>query len=444
MKKLLIGMTLAPRENPTVNKSLKSLRKAGVKDKIYIFAEPWEYNIEDKNVEVVMNKKKLWCFKNFNNAMEQLLKMDSEYIFFTQDDYEYFWDVSKELEDLIKDKSDFWYYNFTSRPKLNNRIYKQWWQNLYYDLGWWVCWLLKSSVIKNIMNSYLYINHLYTYTKNKQIDLVIPHICSIAWLSTYYHNPSFTTHIWETTIGHLDRDLWKRLDLDKETIYWGIASIPSREWELKETVNSVYNQVNKLYVYLNWYKEIPKYLDRKNIEVFMWDNSTGDAGKFYKVEECNWYYFTFDDDLVYNPNYVKDTIKWIEKYNRQSIVWYHWRILRKNGIDNYFKDSDCIPYHSKSIEDVWCHILWTGTVAFHTDTIKVKYKDFVLPNMADIWLWILAQEQNIPMCCLKHGGNEIWTMNTATKLYNSKSDTKKETTVINTIKWNINSLLQEF
>jgi len=40
MKKLLIGMTLAPRENPTVNKSLKSLRKAGVKDKIYIFAEP--------------------------------------------------------------------------------------------------------------------------------------------------------------------------------------------------------------------------------------------------------------------------------------------------------------------------------------------------------------------------------------------------------------------
>jgi hypothetical protein len=32
------------------------------------------------------------------------------------------------------------------------------------------------------------------------------------------------------------------------------------------------------------------------------------------------------------------------------------------------------------------NILGTGTIAFHTDTIKLSIDDFKLPNMADIWL----------------------------------------------------------
>jgi len=432
MKKLVIGMTLAPREIETYNKSIKSLRDAGVNDTIYIFAEPWEYHIEDTNCKLFINDKKLGCFRNYHEAMLKLLEMDSEYIFITQDDYEYYWDIGNEINDIMRSEELFGYYNFTTRPKKAVAVYKNWWNQLDYRGGWWVCWLLRSDVIATVMLDPLYTNHLLTYTPNKQIDLVVPHIINKLGFPTYYHNPSYSVHVGRTTINHTDRDLFKRMEKPMEPIYWGIASIPNREWELRETVASVLPQVDKLFVYLNGYKEIPEFLKRDNIEVFMWDNSTGDAGKFYKVWDVDGYYITFDDDLVYWRGYVQMLIKKIEKYERKVVVGLHWRIFKEFPIKDFHKDVYVYWYNRETIEDIWCHMLGTGTTGFHTDTIKVKYEDFRLPNMADVWLAKLCHEQDVPMCCIKHTGREIMLMNTADCIYHkTQRDNSVETELCN-------------
>jgi hypothetical protein len=99
---VVIGMTLAPRENETVNKSIKSMRDAGVQNLIYLYCEPGEYDISDKNVEVKMNNEQLGCFKNFDNMVKDLLSMGSKYIFVTQDDYLYEPRMWEEAEDIVK------------------------------------------------------------------------------------------------------------------------------------------------------------------------------------------------------------------------------------------------------------------------------------------------------------------------------------------------------
>jgi hypothetical protein len=48
-------------------------------------------------------------------------------------------------------------------------------------------------------------------------------------LATYYHNPTRVAHIGETLIGHEDRDMGEKLDVKKEKIIGGIASIPARK-----------------------------------------------------------------------------------------------------------------------------------------------------------------------------------------------------------------------
>jgi hypothetical protein len=195
-----------------------------------------------------------------------------------------------------------------------------------------------------------------------------------------------------------------------------IASIPDREESLRLTVNSLRSQVNNILVGLNGYDHIPDFLN--NGEYVCLDNSRGDAAKFYDVEYLNGYVFTCDDDLVYPAGYVNYMKRKVDEY--KCIVTLHG----KHFLPNFSEFWHCAVYPclKELVTDVQVHVGGTGVMAFHTDYVKVKYSDFELPNMADIWMAKVAHEQGVRIMCIAHPEHYLKYIKPKTTLWRTEAD----------------------
>lgn len=443
--KYVIWITLAPRPNPTINECLKAIRDAGFNEKIYIFAEPGDYQIEDENVEVRTNIVKLWCFKNYNNMVEQLLELDVEYIATRQDDFIIKPEAYDKFMDMIDHPCTFWYFSYHTRPRLSKYVTKNWWNNIMlWRQAWWMEYVFRKDVLQAIINHPFYQSHLLTYKKNQQIDACVSEVLKQMNLPNYYHNPSLSTHRWESTIWHIDNIMGDDMHIKFDDIVCWVASIPSRTDSLKIMIDSIYHQCDRINVYLNWYTEVPAFLKWSKIKVFQWED-LWDAGKFFNIENEHWYYFAMDDDLSYATNYCETMISHIENYNRMAVIGTHGVVPRPNiegRIDSYYKDRYVFHFNYLLPSPVFVPILGTGWMAFHTDTIKLKLSDFKQPNMADIYFWLVAQKQTIPMICI----DKKWPYYSQLTVNESIRDRRhngddRETEVINTIKRKTNYLI---
>ena len=197
-----------------------------------------------------------------------------------------------------------------------------------------------------------------------------------------------------------------------DLVICGIATIKERKENLKLTVDSLINQVDKLIIYQNGYYDNTDFLNNEKIEVLsslITGIDMGDAGKFFKVGEYKeyFYYLSVDDDLIYPPDYVNNLISNLKKYDNKVIVSHHGRIMKENP-KSYYKDFEvgfrCLDEVTDEIE---IDFGGTGVMGFHTSTVKnLTFDMFKSPNMADIWVGKYAKENNIPIIILKH--NEGW------------------------------------
>lgn len=442
MDSLAVGITTTSDRQKELNACIASMRKWWLIWTIHIFAEPEngkKYKIKDKDVKLYINKEQLWCFKNFHKMLSTLLSLNKKYIWLWQDDFLYEeWAIDR-LQEVLHSNIVFWYYAMHTRPRMEKYIYKNWWNAVdLWRFARWMNYVMRSDVARWMVKHPFYQNHLMTYTKNQQVDSCVSYVLQLMKLPMYYHNPSLSLHSWDSTIWHIDRYDWCMLHKEIEpTMIW-IASIPNREKELEVCINSLYNQADKIVVWLNNYKSIPSFLKRPWIEVIMWDNSLWDAIKFAKIDWYKWYYFTCDDDLKYPKDYIKNMIASIEKYGRKAIIWTHWIVVPQQKIWSYY--SSCYRYSYKLFlpTDNFVNILGTWTTWFHTDTIKLSIKDFKQPNMADIRLGLKAQKHKVPMCCIKHEKDCIGTMNTNWSIWEDKHNSDEDITkIVNSIVWNV-------
>ena len=212
-----------------------------------------------------------------------------------------------------------------------------------------------------------------------------------------------------------------------------IASLPDREVSLWLAVDSLYNQVDHIYVALNNYETKPKFLDDCRITSVLLDNSTGDAAKFYFIQRANGYAIICDDDLIYPGTYVQDMIRGINKH--KCIVTLHGRsFLNKPILDYYQSATNKYRCLDNVVSDVKVDVGGTGVMAFHTGMVKVRYSDFKAPNMADIWMAKIAHDQNVPIMVLAHDkGYLLYTPPKNTIYDNCSKDCEYQTTLINTI-----------
>lgn len=181
-----------------------------------------------------------------------------------------------------------------------------------------------------------------------------------------------------------------------------IASLPKRERLLKRTVESLRPQVDNIFVALNGYQHTPDFLDFG--EYVHLDNSTGDAAKFYDIENINGYVLTCDDDLIYPPNYVSYMIRGLHRHN--AITTLHGKVYPR-PVTTFKNTKLSVQCLRNLYEDVKVEVPGTGVLCFHTDMIDLNYKDFKLPNMADIWMGKFAHEQNVDIVALAHDASYL-------------------------------------
>lgn len=178
-----------------------------------------------------------------------------------------------------------------------------------------------------------------------------------------------------------------------------LASIPDREEQLKHTVYSLIKQVRVVNICLNNYDHNP-FKGNKKVNVVFSDNSLGDAGKFMFLKDWNGYYFTVDDDLIYDPYYIEETIS---KMQDKKIVSYHGRSFDSFPVSSYYRSAtekyQCL---GDVKEDVMVQFAGTGCMAFHTDNFKPSMDIFKRKNCADIWIGLEADRLGIPITCLNH------------------------------------------
>jgi len=207
-----------------------------------------------------------------------------------------------------------------------------------------------------------------------------------------------------------------------------IASLPERKEQLINTIKSLINQVDEINICLNNYLECP--YEHPKVNYFYSDNVFGDAGKFMFLDNFEGYYFSCDDDIIYPPTYIQDTIKEVDKY---GVVSYHGRTFLKFPIESYYKTpairNQCLAEQTYT-EPV--QVAGTGVMAFRTDRFKPPFDIFLKPNMSDIWVSCYARENNIYIWGLKHSATYFKYQQVPNTIYEQKVyNCEYETEIIN-------------
>lgn len=238
-------------------------------------------------------------------------------------------------------------------------------------------------------------------------------------------------------------------------IFVGIASIPSRQLALKETIESLIHQVDNIGIYLDGYANIPEYLSHYGSKIRYIhsddiDRDLGDAGKFLWAERHQGHYFTCDDDLIYPPDYIDRTITCIWSYSNPVVIGWHGSLILNPFKDFYDKDSRRVfSFRTPRSKNLNVHILGTGCLGFYTQHITVKLNDFETPNMADVYFALLAQKQRVPLIVIQHERDEIMEIkssqdisiykHSSNETSNSRQNTKKmQNFLVSNHRWNLN------
>ncbi len=220
-----------------------------------------------------------------------------------------------------------------------------------------------------------------------------------------------------------------------------LATIPDRVDLLKQTVESLVPQVNRLFVALNGHKIVPGFLEHKKISIYKLDNTKGDAAKFYNLKSSEGYIFTCDDDLLYPEDYCKVMISKLREHDNRVILTNHGRIMEPKPVTNSYTDrkggsrNPDSKFHCclDAPREAYLDIGGTGVMAWHSDYFFPDYDKITIPNMADIWVCKFAKEQNCKILHnphregwiqYLHPGHTIWddhfpNPEQMTALYNS-------------------------
>jgi hypothetical protein len=166
----------------------------------------------------------------------------------------------------------------------------------------------------------------------------------------------------------------------------GIATFQGREQQLKQTIKSIENQVDQIFLYNNKYMK-----------------DLTDNGKFHGLTLLKEpaYYFSIDDDLLYPPTYVQDTLQKLKKY--QTIVTYHGRILTGPHQKYYKAPNKSYRCLNTVDKDILIDVAGTGVTAFDTEYFNPtnipfsKYK-----KMSDIIFSLEAAKQKKAIILLSH------------------------------------------
>lgn len=125
------------------------------------------------------------------------------------------------------------------------------------------------------------------------------------------------------------------------------------------------------------------------------EHERGDAGKFAMPRPERAFVLTVDDDIIYPPDYAQKLVDALERRDRRAAVAIHGSVLAPT-ITSYYADRSVYRCTDGLREDVPCHVLGTGTLAYYTGVYAgPTIEDFRVKNMADIWFAVHAKRAGV-------------------------------------------------
>lgn len=181
----------------------------------------------------------------------------------------------------------------------------------------------------------------------------------------------------------------------KDTVFVGLASIPSRVESLEKVINSLLGQADEIGVYLNNYEDVPAFLKHPRIRVARSQKhgDVRDNGKFFFVEKTKaTFYATVDDDISYPDNYIAELVRYQKLLGGSQAVGVHGSIYPrpvKKLLSNRYLFHFSHPAEALTPVDM----LGTGTLLFNRRYWGLRYSEILTPGMADVWLAVAAAKR---------------------------------------------------
>lgn len=182
----------------------------------------------------------------------------------------------------------------------------------------------------------------------------------------------------------------------------GVATMANRGALFEQAFTSIADQMDTIDVYINGHAEVPSLLKAlPNVRVFLSDehDDIGDAGKFYTLGDYNeGFFFSFDDDILYPPDYSSRLIEAVERYGCPSGV--HGSLLRRD-IQGYYdpRARYVLHFRNRLDRDTPVDVLGTGTLCFDIGRTPLSCT-FAYRNMADLWVARAFAERDVPLVCV--------------------------------------------
>lgn len=149
-----------------------------------------------------------------------------------------------------------------------------------------------------------------------------------------------------------------------------IASYPPRIELLRDCIESLLPQVDHLFVYLNNYRDVPKYLhdyDAGKLHYILDTNSAYRASaKFFWLDKHECYWLICDDDIIYPPNYAQTMLERFRQHGERCIVGAHATIFASEVQDYWRSRLSNISFSEALDRDQRVHMLGSGTLFLHS------------------------------------------------------------------------------
>lgn len=195
-------------------------------------------------------------------------------------------------------------------------------------------------------------------------------------------------------------------------------------------------------IYFNDY-DAPKWTENDSrIRVVDNEGDIGAAAMFYFLEGYEGVYMPIGDDLIYDKRYITYLSMMAEKYRSRAVVGLHAFTYLKHPVRSYFKSmwnpKEAISYHYQYplAQNTLVHMLGTGTMAFHTDTLTFCLADIPERNMVDPLVMAICQQKEIPQIALRRRRNyvqEIPEAQTNCIWQAAERDDTKQTEIVNSL-----------
>ncbi|MBN7762746.1 hypothetical protein JYP52_16515 [Nitratireductor aquibiodomus] len=182
-----------------------------------------------------------------------------------------------------------------------------------------------------------------------------------------------------------------------------MATYPLRANTLPDAVDSLVDQCDNLMIYLNNYRDVPAFLtshpQRDKIHYIL--DTASDLRAAAKFTWCSrpGYHVIADDDIIYPKDYVSTLLERVNQYRREAIVGVHAANLYKEIPARGNHRSEVFRFQEGLPQDRPVNLLGTGTIAFHSDTVKNWDWSIMLENRIsnDEALAVLAKRENVPL-----------------------------------------------